>query len=92
MGKPTINVSATLGINTKSAYRDVFNASEYMQYREDWYKVGTYGVNPATGKYEAYQTGQTNRVITIIRTIWGDMELRRSSGWHIARMSQENRH
>ena len=60
MGKPTINVSATLGINTKSAYRDVFNASEYMQYREDWYKVGTYGVNPATGKYEAYQTGQTN--------------------------------
>ncbi len=55
MGKPTINVSATLGINTKSAYRDVFNASEYMQYREDWYKVGTYGVNPATGKYEAYQ-------------------------------------
>lgn len=31
-----------------------------MQYREDWYKVGTYGVNPATGKYEAYQTGQTN--------------------------------
>ena len=60
MGKPTINVSATLGINTKSAYRDVFNASEYMQYREDWYKVGTYGVNSATGKYEAYQTGQTN--------------------------------
>lgn len=53
--KPTINVSATMAINTKSDYRDVFNANEYMNYREDWYKVSTYGVNPETGKYEAYQ-------------------------------------
>lgn len=54
MGKPTINVTATIGINTKSAYRDVFSASEYMQYREDWYKVATYGKNPITGAYGAY--------------------------------------
>ena len=42
-GKPIINVSANFGANTKSAYRDVFNASDYMRYREDWYKATTYG-------------------------------------------------
>lgn len=57
-GKPTINFNSTIGINTKSDYRDVFNATDYMQYREDWYKVETYGVNPSTGRYEAYQRGQ----------------------------------
>lgn len=43
VGKPIINVSANLGVNTKSAYRDVFNATDYMRYREDWYKATTYG-------------------------------------------------
>lgn len=43
LGKPTINVSANFAANTKSAFRDVFNASEYMKYREDWYKATTYG-------------------------------------------------
>lgn len=57
LGKPTINVSATLGINQKSAYRDVFSAKDYVRYRTDWYKTQTYGVNPETGRYEAYQTG-----------------------------------
>ena len=42
-GKPIINVSMNLAANTKAAYRDVFNASEYMTYREDWYKAQTYG-------------------------------------------------
>lgn len=92
MGKPTINVSATLGINTKSAYRDVFNASEYMQYREDWYKVGTYGVNPATGKYEAYQTGQTNPGYYDHPDNLGRYGVTQEQWMHIARMSQENRH
>lgn len=55
MGKPTINVSATLGINKKSAYRDVYDPIGYMKYREDWYKKDTYGINPETGAYEAYQ-------------------------------------
>jgi TonB-linked SusC/RagA family outer membrane protein len=32
-----------LAANTKAAYRDVFNASEYMTYREDWFKAQTYG-------------------------------------------------
>lgn len=42
-GKPTINVSANIGVNQKSAYRDVFNPTDYMRYREDWYKATTYG-------------------------------------------------
>ncbi|MDL2213687.1 SusC/RagA family TonB-linked outer membrane protein [Bacteroides sp. OttesenSCG-928-J23] len=56
-GKPVVNVSVNAGITTKSAYRDVFGPSGYMQYRQDWYKAQTYGLNEATGKYEAYQTG-----------------------------------
>ena len=42
-GKPIINVSMNLAANTKAAYRDMFSASEYMTYREDWYKAQTYG-------------------------------------------------
>ncbi|GKH11818.1 SusC/RagA family TonB-linked outer membrane protein [Bacteroides uniformis] len=57
-GKPTVNVSATIGINTKSAYRDVYDAEGYMRYREDWYKKDTYGVDPFTGAYGAYAAGE----------------------------------
>lgn len=57
LGKPTINVTATLGINTRSDYHDVFNPDDYVQYLTDWHKTTTYGVNPETGRYEAYQTG-----------------------------------
>ena len=42
-GKPIINVSMNLAANSKAAYRDVFSPSEYMTYREDWYKAQTYG-------------------------------------------------
>lgn len=56
-GKPVINVSTKVGFVEKSAYRKVNNAEQYIQYREDWYKTPTYGLNPTTGKYEAYQTG-----------------------------------
>lgn len=56
IGKPTINVSVNFGVNTKSDYRgDVYDAAGYLKYREDWYKTTTYGTNPATGAYEAYQ-------------------------------------
>lgn len=54
-GKPVINVSANFGVTTKSYYREVFSADEYMHYREDWYKTPSYGFNSTTGKYEAYQ-------------------------------------
>ncbi|MDH6313499.1 TonB-linked SusC/RagA family outer membrane protein [Parabacteroides sp. PFB2-10] len=55
-GKPVVDISANFGFTAKSAYRDMFDADGYMQFREDWYKSATYGLNEATGKYEAYQT------------------------------------
>ena len=57
-GKPTVNVSATIGINTKSEYRDVYDADGYMRYREDWYKKDTYAVDPLTGAYGVYAAGE----------------------------------
>lgn len=60
LGKPVVNVSTNFGFTTKSAYREVYNPEGYMQFREDWYKKDTYGVNTETGNYEAYQTG-TNK-------------------------------
>ncbi len=55
VGKPVINVSANLAVNSKSAYRDYFNASDYMRYREDWYMMNyTYGKG-ADGLYGYYQ-------------------------------------
>lgn len=57
IGKPVINVSANAGFTTKSAYRGVYGPDGYMQFREDWYKKDTYGLNAETGNYEPYQTG-----------------------------------
>lgn len=55
LGKPTINFSANLAINTKSDYlMDVYDANEYMKYREDWYKKDTYGKGD-DGVYGAYR-------------------------------------
>jgi TonB-linked SusC/RagA family outer membrane protein len=55
VGKPVINVSANLAVNSKSAFRDYFNASDYMRYREDWYMMNyTYGKG-ADGLYGYYQ-------------------------------------
>ncbi|RZK54451.1 MAG: SusC/RagA family protein, partial [Pedobacter sp.] len=58
-GKPVINVSSNIGTTVKSEYREVFGPEAYMQYREDWYKKDTYGINPATGNYEAYRSAST---------------------------------
>ena len=60
-GKPVINVSSNIGFTQKSAYREVWNPQEFLQHREDYQKSGTYGLNTATGVYEAYQTGTTPR-------------------------------
>jgi TonB-linked SusC/RagA family outer membrane protein len=43
IGKPVINISANIAANTKAQYREVFSPSEYMTYREDWFKAQTYG-------------------------------------------------
>ena len=53
VGKPIINVSANLAANTKAQYRKVFSASEYMTFREDWYKATTYGYDK-NGKWGYY--------------------------------------
>lgn len=57
--KPTINFSASLGCVTVGDSRKVYDANGYMKYREDFYTTDTYGLNPETGRYEAYQNGQT---------------------------------
>jgi TonB-linked SusC/RagA family outer membrane protein len=54
-GKPVITFNSNIGTTSKSSYREVFGPEGYMKYREDWYKAATYGINPATGNYEAYQ-------------------------------------
>jgi TonB-linked SusC/RagA family outer membrane protein len=59
-GKPVVNFTSSIGLTQKSAYREMFGPDAYMKYREDWYKKDTYGVNAATGAYEAYQTGTTS--------------------------------
>nr|WP_294781073.1 SusC/RagA family TonB-linked outer membrane protein [uncultured Flavobacterium sp.] len=56
-GKPIINVTTNTTIVTKSAYRDVYSADGYVKYRQDWETAKTYGLNTATGNYEAFVTG-----------------------------------
>lgn len=53
IGKPVINVSANVAANAKAQYRKVFSPSEYMKYREDWFKAQTYGYD-ADGKWGYY--------------------------------------
>ncbi|MDR0766337.1 MAG: SusC/RagA family TonB-linked outer membrane protein [Odoribacteraceae bacterium] len=61
IGRPVVNVSANVSFTTKSAYREVFDPEGYMQYREDWQKRLTYGINPTTNNYEAYQVQETRK-------------------------------
>jgi TonB-linked SusC/RagA family outer membrane protein len=56
-GKPVINVTTNVGWTQESHYRERFETDAYLQHRQDWYTKNTYGVNPETGAYEAYQTG-----------------------------------
>ncbi|WP_237488212.1 SusC/RagA family TonB-linked outer membrane protein [Hufsiella ginkgonis] len=55
-GKPKINFTSNVGVSTMNAERKVLDGAGYMKYRQDWYVAPTYGVNTATGKYEAYQS------------------------------------
>lgn len=54
-GKPVINVTSNIGWTQQSDYRKRFTPDEYLQHRQDWFSKRTYGVNPETGVYEAYQ-------------------------------------
>src|SRR5690606_12975391 len=59
-GKPVINMTTNIGMTTPADYRKRFSPEAYLQHRQDWYTKNTYGVNPETGAYEAYQTGVYN--------------------------------
>ncbi|MGY5355665.1 SusC/RagA family TonB-linked outer membrane protein [Wenyingzhuangia sp. IMCC45467] len=61
-GKPVINVTSNVAINTKSAYRDVYSAEGYAKYREDWETAKTYGYNASTGEYEAYVADRVGQI------------------------------
>ncbi|GHT59876.1 SusC/RagA family TonB-linked outer membrane protein [Bacteroidia bacterium] len=56
-GKPVVNISTNTGWTQESNYRERFAPEAYLQHRQDWYTKNSYGVNPETGAYEAYQTG-----------------------------------
>jgi TonB-linked SusC/RagA family outer membrane protein len=55
-GKPRITFTSNFALATMAANRPVFDGEGYMQYRRDWYTAPTYGINAATGNYEAYQS------------------------------------
>lgn len=57
IGKPVVNFTANASLSTKANFRERFGMDDYLQHRQDWYTKNTYGVNPTTGVYEAYQTG-----------------------------------
>ncbi len=56
-GKPVINLTTNVGTTQPFAFRERFGPDAYLQHRQDWFTKNTYGVNPQTGAYEAYQTG-----------------------------------
>jgi TonB-dependent SusC/RagA subfamily outer membrane receptor len=56
-GKPMVSFTTNTTISNKSAYRKVYSPEGYLKYRENWETAQTYGVNTATGQYEAFITG-----------------------------------
>jgi TonB-linked SusC/RagA family outer membrane protein len=59
-GKPTINISANFGLDTKSKFRDVYGPDAYLKYREDYYKTATLGFDD-TGNYDYYNKGSLGK-------------------------------
>ncbi|MBO9200803.1 MULTISPECIES: SusC/RagA family TonB-linked outer membrane protein [Niastella] len=56
-GKPVITATMNMGATQISNYRKRFTPEAYLQHRQDWLTKNSYGVNPQTGAYEAYQMG-----------------------------------
>lgn len=55
IGNPVINVSSNLGLAAMAVHRPVYDPAGFMNYREDYYTADTYGLDPETGLYGAYQ-------------------------------------
>lgn len=53
-GKPIINFSANIGMTQRSAYRERFSPSAYLQHYVDWKERNTYGANE-NGEWDVYQ-------------------------------------
>jgi TonB-linked SusC/RagA family outer membrane protein len=64
-GAPVINMTLTTGATEASNYRKRFGVEDYLQHRQDWLTKNTYGVNPATQAYEAYQTRNNAGNLTV---------------------------
>ena len=60
IGKPVVNISSSIGIISKSSYREVYSPDGYMKLREDYWKASTYDINPTSGRWEPYQKSNTN--------------------------------
>ncbi len=61
-GKPVITATLNAGATQRSNFRERFTPEAYLQHRVDWFTKNTYGINPETKAYEAYQSGvYTNR-------------------------------
>lgn len=56
-GAPVINMTMSTGTTETANYRERFGVDDYLRHRQDWFTKNTYGVNPATQAYEAYQMG-----------------------------------
>lgn len=56
-GKPVVNFSANLGLTTRADHERYFTTDEYLQHKVDYYESNTFGVNPTTNQWEAYQKG-----------------------------------
>ena len=59
-GKPVVSLSANVGFVNRAGYRGRWkNTDEYLRHFQDWKEKSTYGANPVTGEWEAYQAGNT---------------------------------
>lgn len=67
IGKPVITLSANLSVSSKTKKRKTYDASNYMRWREDYYRGLTLGVNPETGNYDYYQARDKNGNLTAER-------------------------
>lgn len=56
-GKPVVNITSNIGATELSDFPERFSPESYMNHRQDFYESSSYGINPQTGAYEAYQKG-----------------------------------
>ena len=55
-GKPVVTLTANWGINTKGDYLKYYSEKDYLQFRTDYWKSGTYDFD-ANGNYVPYAKG-----------------------------------